>query len=194
MSHESAHPVYRALTWLYPRDFRDRYRDDLVQIHTDLTREHGPARAWGRTTLDLFVTVPRYRMESLMKESLSPTVITVAIAAMAVAGIASVFVTDVYLAVLLLPLAIVLAVTQRSKLARSMNAVTGSRIRRKRLTTAAVLTVSLPVIYLAAPAILGDDWGIDAVALFGLWVVVLIAAVVYFIAGITTPRTPATQQ
>lgn len=195
MSYESAHPVYRALTWLYPRDFRDCYRDDLVQIHTDLTREHGPARAWGRTTLDLFVTVPRYRMESLMKESLSPTVITVAIAVMAVAGIASVFVTDGYpAAVLLTPLAIVLAVTQRSKLARSMNAVTGSRIRRKRLTTAAVLTVFLPVIYVAAPAILGDDWGADAVALFGLWVVVLIAAVVYFIAGITTPRTPATQQ
>lgn len=195
MGHESAHPVYRALTCLYPRDFRNRYRDDLVQIHADLTREHGPARAWARTTLDLFVTVPRYRMEPIMKESLSPTVLTVAIAAMAVAGIASVFVTDGYAgAVLLTPLAIVLAVTQRSKLARSIDAVNGSRMRRKRLTTAAVLTVSLPVIFFAGPLILGDHWGIDAIALFGLWFVLLIAAVVYFIAGITTPRTPATRQ
>lgn len=194
MSHKSAHPVYRALTWLYPRDFRNRYRDDLVQIHTDLTREHGPARAWGRTTLDLFVTVPRYRMESLMKESLSPLVLTVAIATLAVAGIAGLFVTDVYPAALLTPLAFVLAVTQRSKLAKSMDAVNGFRVRRRRLTIAAVLTASLPVIYLAAPAILGDSWGADAVALFGLWVVLLIAAVVYFIAGIATPRTPTTQQ
>ena len=113
---------------------------------------------------------------------------------MAVAGIASLFVTDVYPAALLTPLAIVLAVTQRSKLARSMDAVNGSRVRRRRLTIAAVLTASLPVIYLAAPAILGDSWGADAVALFGLWVVLLIAAVVYFIAGIATPRTPTTQQ
>ncbi len=193
MRHESAHPLYRALTWLYPRDFRDHYRDDLVQIHADLTRERGAGRAWGRATLDLLVTVPRYRMESLMKESRSPIIIIVAIATMAVAGIASVFVMgDGYPALLLLPLAIVLAVTQRSKLARSMDAVNGPHTRRKRLTTAAVLTVSLPVIYLAAPAILGDHWGADAIALFGLWFVVLIAAVVYLIAGIATPRSPVT--
>lgn len=194
MSHESAHRMYRALTWLYPREFRNHYRDDLVQNLTDLTREHGPARAWARTTLDLIVTVPRYRMEKLMKKSLSPTVLTVAIATVFFAGIASIFVTDVYLALLLLPLAIVLAVTQRSKLARSMDAVNGSRTRRKRLTTAAVLGVSLVVIYVAAPVILGDHWGIDAVVLASLWFVMLIAAVVYFIAGITTPRTPVTPQ
>lgn len=198
MRHESAHPVYRALTWLYPRDFRNRYRDDLVQIHADLTRERGATRAWSRATLDLFVTVPRYQMETLMKESLSPTVLTVAIVTIGMAGIASVFVTDVYLALLLLPLAIILAVTQRSKLARSMDTVNGSRARRKRLTTAAVLAVSLVVLYLAAPFILGDSWGADAIALFSLWFVVLIAAVVYFIAGITTrrsaelPRDPVT--
>jgi hypothetical protein len=194
MSRESAHRIYLALTWLYPRDFRDRYRDDLVQIHADLTRESGPVGAWCRTTLDLLVTVPRYRMETLMKESLSPITLAVAIATMAVAGIASVFVTDVRVAVVLLPLAIVLAVTQRSKLARSMHAVNGARMRRKRLTTAAVLAVSLVVIFFAGPLVLGDHWGIDAIALFGLWFVLLIAAVVYFIAGITTPRTPATQQ
>ena len=186
--------MYRALTWLYPRDFRNRYRDDLVQIHADLTREHGRTRAGCRTTLDLLVTVPRYRMEILMKESLSPIALVVAIATMGVAGIVSVFVTDVRVAVLLLPLAIVLAVTQRSKLARSMDAGNGSRMRRKRLTTAAVLAVSLVVIFFAGPLILGDHWGIDAIALFGLWFVLLIAAVVYFIAGITTKRTPATQQ
>ena len=194
MRHKSAYPVYRALTWLYPRDFRDRYRDDLVQIHADLTRECGATRAWGRATLDLFVTVPRYRMESLMKKSLSPTVVTVAIVTIGMAGIASVFVTDVYLALVLLPLAIVLAVTQRSKLARSIDTVNGPRDRRKRLTTAAVLGVSLVVLYLAAPLILGDSWGVDAIALFSLWFVLLIATVVYFIAGITTRRSAATQQ
>lgn len=46
----------------------------------------------------------------------------------------------------------------------------------------------------AGPLILGDHWGIDAIALFGLWFVLLIAAVVYLIAGITTKSTPATQQ
>ena len=35
----SAVRMYRTLLLLYPRDFRDRYTDDLVQILTDLSGE-----------------------------------------------------------------------------------------------------------------------------------------------------------
>lgn len=186
----SAVRVYRSLLLVYPRDFRDRYTDDLVQTLTDLSGELGPRRAWRRVALDLVVTVPRYRLETLMSDKRSSTLLTVAITVMAVAGITSVFV-GLYPGVVLVPLAVVVAITQRSKLARSIDAVDGTRLRRKRLRTAAVLAASLPVIYLVSLPILGDQWGTDAVVAFGLWVGVLIAAVCYVIAGISTPKSRA---
>lgn len=189
----SATRVYRSLLVLYPRDFRDRYSDDLMQTLTDLSAELGPRRAWRRVTLDLVVTVPRYRMETLMNEERSSTVLTVAIIGMASAGIISPFI-GLYPGVLLVPLAAVLAITQRGKLARSMDAVDASQFRRKRLRTAAVLAASLPVIFLVSLPILGDDWGTDAKVAFGLWTAVLIAAVSYFVSGITIPKSRVTSQ
>jgi hypothetical protein len=186
----SAVRVYRSLLVLYPRDFRDRYTDDLVQTLTDLSGELGPRRAFRRVTLDLVVTVPRYRLETLMNDRRSSTVLTVAIVVMAVAGITSVFV-GLYPGVVLVPLAGVLAITQRSNLARSIDAVDDTGLRRKRLRTASVLAASLPVIYLVSLPILGNHWGTDAVVAFGLWVGVLIAAVCYAIAGISTPKSRA---
>ncbi len=184
--------MYRGLLLLYPRDFRDRYADDLVQTLTDLSGELGSRRAWWRVTLDLVVTVPRYRMETLMKEEHSATVLTAAIVATASVGIISPLI-GLYPGVLLLPLAVVVAITQRSKLARSMDPVGGTRLRRKRLRIAAVLAASLPMIYLVSLPILGDHWGTDATVAFALWVAVLITAVCYFIAGISTPKSLASQ-
>ncbi len=182
--------VYRSLLLLYPRDFRDRYTDDLVQTLTDLSGDLGPRRAWCRVTLDLVVTVPRYRLETLMNDQRTSTFLTVATTLMAVAGITSVFV-GLYPGVALVPLAGVVAITQRSKLARSIDAADGTGLRRKRLRTAAVLAASLPVIYLVSLPILGNDWGTDAVVAFGVWLGVLIAAVCYAIAGISTPKSRA---
>lgn len=110
---------------------------------------------------------------------------------MAVAGITSAFV-GLYPGVVLLPLAVDLAITQRSSLARSIDTVDGTGLRRKRLRTAALLSASLQVIYLVSLPILGAQWGADAVVAFGVWVGVLIAAVGYLIAGISTPKSSAT--
>ena len=189
----SAIRAYRSLLVLYPRDFRDRYSDDLVQTLTDLSAELGSRRAWRRVTLDLVVTLPRYRMETLMKQERSFTVLIVATIAMACAGIISLFI-GLYFGVLLVPLAAVVAITQRGRLARSMDAVDASQFRRKRLKIAAVLAVSLPLIYLVSLPILGDEWGTDAKVAFGLWTAVLIAAVSYFVAGITTPKSRVISQ
>ena len=186
----SAVRVYRTLLLLYPREFRDRYTDDLVQTLSDLSGELGPRRAWRRVTLDLVVTVPRYRLETVMNAERSSTLLTMAIVVMAVAGITSVFV-GLYPGVVLVPLAGVVAITQRSKLARSIDAVDATGLRRKRLRTASVLAASLPVIYLVSLPILGTEWGTDAVVAFGVWVGVLIAAVCYAIAGISTPKSRA---
>jgi hypothetical protein len=191
MRDQSAHRVYRALTWLYPPDFRSHYRDDLVQSLTDLTRERGPGRAWARTALDLIVTVPRYRMETLMKEEHSANTLTGIIVLLGAVGIISVPLGYPW-GILLLPLAIGLGIAQRSKLARAMDVSKGNDMRRRRLRIATVLIASLPVIYLVSLPILGDSWGLDATIAFSLWFIVLIVAVCYFIAGISTPRSPVT--
>ncbi len=73
-----------------------------------------------------------------------------------------------------------------------MDVADGDHLRRKRLKVSAVLAAALPVIYLVSLPILGNDWGTDAVVAFGLWFGVLIAAVCYFMAGISTPKSPAT--
>lgn len=125
-----------------------------------------------------------------MKERHQPAVLTAGIVVVAALGLLSVP-FGMPLGVLLLPVAVVLGVSQRSKLARSLDADTGTNPRRRRLTIAAVLTALLPVVYLVSLPILGDDWGTDAVVAFGLWVAVLVAAACYFIAGINTPRQPS---
>ena len=189
----SAIRAYRSLLVLYPRDFRDRYSDDLVQTLTDLSAELGPRKAWRRVTLDLVVTVPNYRMETIMKEEHRSMALIVATTVMACAGIISPMI-GLPLGLLLVPLAAVVAITQRGRLARSMDAVDASRLRRKRLRIAAILAGLLPVIYLVSLPILGDEWGTDAIVAFGLWTTVLIAAVSYFVSGITTPKSPVISQ
>jgi hypothetical protein len=129
-------------------------------------------------------------METLMNEQHTSTVLTAAIVVMACAGIVSLFI-GLPLGVLLLPLAVLVAVTQRSKLARSMDVTDGDRLRRKRLKASAMLAASLPVIYLVSLPVLGDDWGTDAVVAFAVWFAVLIAAACYFVAGISTPKASA---
>ena len=125
-----------------------------------------------------------------MKELHTSTVLTAAIVVMACVGIASPF-AGLYPGALLLPLAVIVAVTQRSKLARSMDAADCDRLRRKRLKVSAMLAASLPVIYLVSLPILGDEWGTDALVAFSVWFAVLIAAACYFVAGISTPKSPA---
>ncbi len=125
-----------------------------------------------------------------MKEQHRSTVLTAVIVVMACAGITSVFV-GLYPGVALFPLAVLVAITQRSKLARSMDVTDGGRLRRKRLKASALLAASLPVIYLVSLPILGDDWGTDAVVAFSVWFAVLITAACYFVAGISTPKSPA---
>ncbi|MGE3449284.1 MAG: hypothetical protein AB7H92_17090 [Microbacteriaceae bacterium] len=125
-----------------------------------------------------------------MNDERTSILLTVVIVGMAAAGITSALV-GLYPGVVLVPLAAVVAITQRGKLARSIDAVDGIGLRRKRLRTASALAASLPVIYLVSLPLLGNHWRTDAVVAFGLWFAVLIAAVSYGIAGMSTPKARA---
>lgn len=185
----TAPAVYRALIRLYPRDFRDRYRDDLVQSFADLVDDRGARAAWARTAVDLIVTVPRYRLEAIMTERHSTTTLSVTIAVLAAAGLLSVPV-GFYPGIVLLPVAGALAVAQRSTLARAIRTPDSNR-RRRRLTIAGVLAVSCVVATtIFVLDVRGEEhWGGKVVVYNLIFCVTLIGAIVYFIVGVLTPKT-----
>lgn len=184
------HRAYRVLTLLYPKDFRQRYRDDLVQHHADLLRNAGTARAWTCTSLDLLITVPRYRLEAIMNPKHSTMVLSTVIGLLAVAGVAS-FLTGLGPGVLLLVLAVVLAITQRSTLARAIQ-TPDSDLRRRRLMAAAALAVLSTVTIVVAIADVRNDysWGLKVILYNVVFFAAAIGAIVTLIVGLLTPKNP----
>lgn len=111
--------VYRALTLLYPRELRVEHGAEMVQVFGDLVRERG-RRMWGRTVVDLAVSLPRTHMEVIMSTAWSRTVLltlTTILAAAAVIAIFAVGTPAIPFAVLLVGA----AVAQRSRLARAVD-------------------------------------------------------------------------
>lgn len=187
----AAHRAYRALTHLYPKDFRQRYRDDLVQHHADLRCSGGAVRAWTCTGLDLLITVPRYRLEAIMNPKHSNIVLSTVIGLMAVAGVAS-FLTGLGPGILLLPIAIVLAVTQRSQIARAIRTPNSDR-RRHLLRVAASLAVVSAITLAVAMADVPNDysWGLKVILYNIVFFSAAIGAIATLVIGLLTPKSPS---
>ncbi len=115
--------TYRRLLRLYPRALRDGYGEEMVLLFTELRRRHG-RRAWGRLLLDLAVSVPRTRLESVMSTAPSTrAVVTVEVAAAALISALAFFALGP--AALPVPLFLTgLLLVQRSRLARSLEGAT----------------------------------------------------------------------
>jgi hypothetical protein len=181
-----AHRIYHTLVRLYPKAFRDRYRDDLVQHFDGLVADRGIRAAWGRTALDLAVTVPRYRLDTIMNERHSATTISIAVGLLAAAGVASTLV-GLYPGALLLVVALALAIAQRSAIARALRAPDPRR-RRRRLQTAAVLGVVFVASYLAYITLIGDTWSTRETVLAIIGNAAMIGAIGFLAAGLLTPK------
>jgi hypothetical protein len=185
------HPVYRSLLRLYPRDFRTNYAEDLVQHFGDLVTDRGARVAWGRTGVDLLVTIPRYQLETLMTERTAATAGAITLTLLAAGGVLS-FLTGFGPGIILLAAAVVVAIAQRGALARSIRTPDSNR-RRRRLGTAAALAVICAasiVSYLNAVSD-SDVSGTSLVVHNAIGVPTMIGAVVYLIAGLLTPKAPA---
>ncbi len=186
------HGVYRTLTLLYPRAFRERYRDDLTQAHDDLVSDLGPARAWGRSGLDLVVTVPRYRLETIMSNSSTNNAMQVVVGALVVLAACMVPAIGVAPALIPLALAAIIAISQRTNLAASLQTPDSNRRRRRLITSAAlaVLSVLIVVVFIADIGT-DDEWG-DRVFVYNLaFSATAVAAVIYLIVGLLTKKSPA---
>lgn len=185
----SPHLLYRSLLRLYPRGFRDHYGDDLLQHFADLVTDRGARAAWTRTGVDLIVTVPRYRLESIMTEQHSATGLNVAVTLLAAGGVLSVL-TGIYAGLVLLVAALALAVAQRSTLARAIRTPDSNR-RRRRLGIAAVLGLVFVVSLVSYGRALSDD-DISGASLLihnAIGIPAMVGAIAFLIAGLLTPRT-----
>lgn len=192
----SAHcRVYKSMLWLYPRDFRRHYRSDLVQSFNDLLDEHGVRAAWTRASIDLVVTVPRYRLESIMSEHSSTTTINTALIVLSVGGSISLFTGFYPFAVLFWIAAILLAFVQRDALARAIRTPSTNR-RRNRLGRATVLAATFVAAVFSYLVDLNDNQISTASLLIhnAIGNTAMIGAVIYFILGLFTPRETRTTQ
>ena len=183
------HPVYRSLVRLYPSAFRHEYGEDLVMHYGDLVADRGPRAARARTALDLAITIPRYHLEHVMTEQHSTTVLGVVIGLIAAGGLASLMTGVGPPSLLLFAVAIVLAVSQWSTLSRAIR-VPNSNRRRRRLQTAAALGGIFVLTYVTFLLTVGDSWTITDTLLALVGTPALIAAPLFLIAGLLTPRTP----
>ena len=61
--------AYGALLWLYPRQFREEYRDDMVLLVRDQCREESPWRVLARSAVDLAITIPKQHLEAHMRRT-----------------------------------------------------------------------------------------------------------------------------
>ncbi len=184
-------PLYRGLTLLYPQEFRSRYRDDLIQHHADLTRDRGRAAAWSRSGLDLIVTIPRYHLETAMNPRHATSALNVIVAALGIAGLMATVAVGIPIGPALLAVAAILAVSQRSQLARSIR-VRDSDRRRHRLKMAAFFALVTVADVAIASADLPNDysWGAKAVIYGVVSFAAAGATICFLIAGLLTRKDP----
>lgn len=185
--------TYRAVVGLYPEGFRSEFGEDLVRHFAELVSDLGPRRAWSRTLLDLIITVPIYRLEAIMTPSRSHVALNLTFVTLA-AGLVSIFAgatstLGAILGVVLLGAVAVVAITQRSKLARSLRPANGSRARR--FTFAAISGAVLAAAIVGYVMAIGDGHisGGVLVAFNLVGMVALIATGVFLAKGLRTPRT-----
>jgi Polysaccharide biosynthesis protein len=98
--------LYRSVTRLYPRRFRDEYRDDLVDLFACQVADDGPGRSWGRAVRDLAVTVPSQHLEAHMERSAIVNVTSICIVVAGSATLLAAVVGVSFYALLLLMVAI----------------------------------------------------------------------------------------
>jgi hypothetical protein len=184
--------IYRALVRLYPKDFRQHYGDDLVQNFVDLLGRDGASRTWPRVTIDLVLTVPRYRLEIVMNQRQSTATLYVAFAVLAGAGIISMLV-GFYAGAVLLGVAVTLGVVERGRLSTSTRSPNRD-LRRHLLITSATLAVACVVATTAFLIELGGDehWATGKLLVYNaVFFATALGAIAFLIAGLRVRRTAA---
>lgn len=159
--------LYATLVRLYPRRFRDDCADEMVVVFGELVERNGRAATWRRVLVDLVVTVPIYRLETVMAPQRSTVVLTALALTFALGAVATFAIGVWPAAVILLLVAVVIGVSERSHLARSLRPENPSH-RRRLLIRGAVLGLMAVGVLVVGLFDLGDEsrWPADRLLLY----------------------------
>ncbi len=86
MNSSRAVGIYRTLLRVYPRRFRDEYRDDMALLFAEQLHDGSASRVWARSLIDLTITIPARHLEAHMNRPPNPAV-PVLFAALSVTGV-----------------------------------------------------------------------------------------------------------
>ena len=182
--------TYRHLIALYPTDLRREHGDDMVVVFDELIADRGVVAATTRTTVDLFVTVPRFRLEALMTKNHATHTLNFVIAALVAVGIFGVTAVGTWVGAVPIVAGLMLAGANRGRLARSIRTSNPSQ-RSHRFRLAALNAAIFAVCVGAYMAVTWDGEastpGLLIPTLLGT--AALVGAIGFLLAGLFTPRT-----
>lgn len=174
---------------LYPATFRHEYGADMEQIFAELVADRGTATAWRRTTVDLLVTVPRYRLELIMNPDRTTTAVLYVGALLAIPAAALVML-GFYPAAILFGVILVVALAQRSRLARSLRTGSAHTRRRSLLTAAALALFAVATLAIGMADVSGEDpWPVGRVIAYNLvFFAAIVGSIAFLIAGLVARK------
>jgi hypothetical protein len=187
--------AYRVLVRLYPAEFCREYGDDMMLLFDELVADRGILAATTRTSIDLIVTVPRYRLEASMTEIRTTRMLAVAIAGLLVLGVATPMMGLLWSGPVLIVAGLGLMLANRGRLARAIRTPDSSqRTRRLRLSALSAGVFAAAVV--GYVIVIWDEeastLGLLLPSLLGM--AALVGAVWFLIAGLLTPRTANTSR
>lgn len=181
---------YQLLIPLYPAAFRREFGGDMLLLFDSLVADRGILAATSRTSLDLIVTVPRYRLETVMTDSRATQVLTATIAGLLVLGFISPMAGLPWWPSPLLILAgLGLTVANRTRLAHAIRTPDSSR-RSRRLRLSALSAAVFAAAVVGYGVVIWDETASTLGLLLPsfLGTAALVCSAWFLVAGLLTPR------
>lgn len=180
---------YQLLIPLYPAAFRREFGDDMLLLFDSLVADRGILAATSRTSLDLIVTVPRYRLETVMTDSRATQVLTTTIAGLLVLGFISPMAGLLWLSPLFFLAGLGLIVANRTRLAHAIRTPDSSR-RRHRLRLSALSAAVFAAAVVGYGVVIWDETASTLGLLLPsfLGTAALVCSAWFLVAGLLTPR------
>lgn len=180
---------YQLLIPLYPAAFRREFGDDMLLLFDSLVADRGILAAASRTSLDLIVTVPRYRLETVMTDSRATQVLTATIAGLLVLGFISPMAGLLWPSPLLILAGLGLTVANRTRLAHAIRTPDSSR-RSRRLRLSALSAAVFAAAVVGYGVVIWDETASTLGLLLPsfLGTAALVCSARFLVAGLLTPR------
>lgn len=180
---------YQLLIPLYPAAFRREFGDDMLLLFDSLVADRGILAAASRTSLDLIVTVPRYRLETVMTDSRATQVLTATIAGLLVLGFISPMAGLLWPSPLLILAGLGLTVANRTRLAHAIRTPDSSR-RSRRLRLSALSAAVFAAAVVGYGVVIWDETASTLGLLLPsfLGTAALVCSAWFLVAGLLTPR------